>query len=106
MKKYKLLYLVSEDGYFLSHKLPHALIAIKNGFDVILVCKVSKYRQKIESFGIKVKNINFDRRSLNLFKEMSVWINYINVIIKTKPDLIQSIALKPILYTCLGSLFF
>ncbi len=106
MKKYKLLYLVSEDGYFLSHKLPHALAAIKNGFDVILVCKVSKYREKIESFGIKVKNINFDRRSLNLFKEMSVWINYINVIIKTKPDLIQSIALKPILYTCLGSLFF
>ena len=106
MKKYKLLYLVSEDGYFLSHKLPHALIAIKNGFDVILVCKVSKYKEKIESFGIKVKNINFDRRSLNLFKEMSVWINYINVIIKTKPDLIQSIALKPILYTCLGSLFF
>ena len=106
MRKYKLLYLVSEDRYFLSHKLPHALIAIKNGFDVILVCKVSKYRKKIESLGIKVENINFDRRSLNFFKEINIWINYIKVLIISKPDLIQSIALKPILYTCLGSLFF
>ena len=106
MKKYKLLYLVSEDGYFLSHKLSHAIIALENGFEVVLVCKVSKYKEKIESFGIQVKNINFDRKSLNFFKEISVLRSYIEIVEISKPDLIQSIALKPILLTCLGSFFF
>lgn len=46
MKKYKLLYLVSEDEYFLTHKLPHALIALKNGFEVLIVCRFSKFKKK------------------------------------------------------------
>ena len=35
MKKTKLLYFISEDDYFLTHKLNQAKSAIKNKFDVL-----------------------------------------------------------------------
>ena len=38
MKKYKLLYFVSEDEYLLSHKIDLACSALKNNFEVLVVC--------------------------------------------------------------------
>ena len=38
MRKYKLLYFVSEDEYFLSHKIDQACSALKNNFEVLVVC--------------------------------------------------------------------
>ena len=65
MKKYKLLYFVSEDEYFLSHKIFQAKDALKNKFDVMVICNFTKYENKIKSEGFKTQNINFDRRSIN-----------------------------------------
>ena len=46
MKKYKLLYFVSEDEYFLSHKIFQAKDALKNKFDVMIICNFTKYENK------------------------------------------------------------
>ena len=105
MKKYKLLYFLSEDHYFLSHKLPHALKALKSGFDVLIVCKESRYREKILSYGFKFENINLDRKSLNPFKEFLTILSFFKIIKRFKPDIIQNIALKPILYGSFCSIF-
>ena len=104
MKKYKLLYFVSEDQYFLSHKLDQAQSALKNGFDVQVICKFTNYEKKIRKLGFKTKNINFKRGSLNPFKEIKKILDFLKTVLKFKPDIIQSIALKPILYSSLISI--
>ena len=39
MKKYKLLYFVSEDEYFLSHKLDQAKSALNNNYEIMIIRK-------------------------------------------------------------------
>ncbi|MDC3091179.1 glycosyltransferase family 4 protein [Rickettsiales bacterium] len=106
MKKYKLLYFVSEDHYFLTHKLPHALLALKNNFDVLVVCNTSKYKKKILSYGFNIKHINLDRKSINPFQELKTLTQLITIISDFKPDIIQSVALKPIIYCSFCKIFF
>jgi glycosyltransferase involved in cell wall biosynthesis len=105
MKKYKLLYFVSEDEYFLTHKIDQAKSALKNKFDVLVVCNFKNYEKKIQSYGFKTKNLNLNRKSINPIKELLCLIRFFLIVLGYKPDLIQSIALKPILYTSIISPF-
>ena len=106
MKKCKLLYFISEDEYFLTHKLSQALEAKKNNFEVSVVTKFSNFNKKIKSYGFKTYELNFDRKSLNFFSNLLSLFFFLKIIFKEKPDIIQSIALKPILYTSLISKLF
>ena len=103
MKKHKLLYFVSEDEYFLTHKIKQAHSALKNNLDVLVVCKFSSYEKKIKSMGFKTRHLNLDRRSINPFKEFFCLIKFYEIVKNFEPDFIQSVALKPILYTSLIS---
>ncbi|MAY90392.1 MAG: hypothetical protein CMN00_04315 [Rickettsiales bacterium] len=105
MRKYRLLYFVSEDHYFLTHKLPHALLALKNGYEVMILCKISKYKEKILSYGFKIKNIDLDRRSLNPIKELKSIIQVNKVFRDYQPHIVQNIALKPVIYGSINSIF-
>ena len=46
MKKFKLLYFVSEDEYFVTHKLAQALEAKKKNFNVVVLTKLNKFKKK------------------------------------------------------------
>ena len=72
MLQKKILFFVSEDGYFCSHRLSLASAIIKLGYEVILVTKVTKYRNKIEKIGIRVIDLNLSRESINPFKEIII----------------------------------
>ena len=106
MRKYKLLYFVSEDEYFLSHKIDQACSALKNKFEVLVVCNFTDKEKIIQSYGFKTKHIEINRGSINPLRELFCIIKLFLIIIKFKPDLIQSVALKPILYTSIISKVF
>ncbi len=106
MRKYKLLYFVSEDEYFLSHKIDQACSALKNNFEVLVVCNFTDKEKIIQSYGFKTKHIEINRGSINPLRELFSIIQLFLIIIKFKPDLIQSVALKPILYTSIISKIF
>ena len=106
MKKYKLLYFVSEDKYFLSHKIKHAIYAKKNGFDVLVVCNLTKYEQKIKQKGINILGINSLRKSINPLSQLYLIIKFLNIIKQFNPDIIQNIALKPILIGSVSAILF
>ena len=105
MKKYKLLYFVSEDEYFLSHKIFQAKDALKNKFDVMVICNFTKYENKIKSEGFKTQNIHFDRRSINPLTNLNYLIRLLKIIRTFKPNIIQCFALKPILLTSIAAFF-
>jgi len=96
--KIKLLYLVTEDWYFCSHRLGLARAAVNAGFQVSVVTRVSEHRATIEKAGIKVIPVAIARSSLNPFPDLLIILRLIALYRRERPDIVQHVALKPVLY--------
>jgi glycosyltransferase involved in cell wall biosynthesis len=94
----KILYFVTEDWYFCSHRLPLALAAKKAGYDVVVVTRVNKHGELIRSHGLKLINLEISRQSRNPFKELGVIWRLFNIYREEKPNIAHHVALKPVLY--------
>ena len=100
----KILYVVTEDWYFLSHRLPLALRAIEDGYEVVIATRISKYRDLFEQKGIRVVNLRYMRRSsLNPLLEFAALFELCWIFLKELPDLVHLVALKPVIYGSLAS---
>ena len=94
----KIIYFVSEDWYFYSHRFSLALAALRSGYDVVLIAKESSYRNQIEEAGIRFIDFPLSRKSLDIFKETRLILSLISLYKKENPDLVHHVALKPSLY--------
>lgn len=101
----RLLFVVTEDWYFMSHRLHLAQAAMAAGFSVGVVTRVSTLGRTIENFGITLFNWRIRRRSYNPFAELRAIGQLIAVYRRFKPDIVHHVALKPVIYGALaGSL--
>lgn len=64
----RLLYVVSEDWYFASHRLDLAVSAIANGWSIAVACRGSNSVTTITSAGVVFREWNLPRGSLNPLK--------------------------------------
>jgi hypothetical protein len=64
----KILYLVSEDRYFVSHRLPMACSAKAAGYEVHVATRVGNCAQQIISEGFRLHPIEWRRGSINPFR--------------------------------------
>jgi len=101
----KLLFLVTEDWYFYSHRLPLAREAQRNGYSVVVATRVQEHGQRILAEGFKLIPIGMQRRSKNPFRELSALIELIRVYKSERPDIVHNIAIKPVIYGSLAALF-
>ena len=102
----KILFVVSEDWYFVSHRVNLARLAINKGYQVSLLTRVSTHEEYINSLGIKVINWPIERRSRNPIKEFKSIYHIVKTVRKVNPDLLYAVAIKPVFYTILSKLFF
>ena len=58
----KLLFVVTEDWYFVSHRLPLALAAQKAGFDVVVATREGEHGERIRAEGIRLIPCHLSRR--------------------------------------------
>lgn len=94
----KLLYLVTEDWYFYSHRLPMVRAAQRAGYDVVVVTNAAQHKAAIEAEGVRVIPLSLERRSLNPLKALSHVGRLVDIYKAEKPDVVHHIAMKPILY--------
>ncbi len=99
----KILFIVSEDWYFLSHRLSLALHAKQKGFDVELICNCNKLKEKIENHGIKVVDWHLDRKSFSFISAFRSLKQLLFIVKNNKPDLIYAVAIKPVIYASIVS---
>ncbi|MDR0789410.1 MAG: glycosyltransferase [Bacteroidales bacterium] len=93
MNSLKLFIVVNNDTFFLSHRLPIALAALREGYDVTIVTKDNGYKDKIESYGLKFKNLNFNRSKRDvIFKVGNIYKLY-KIYRKERPDIIHHVTL-------------
>ncbi len=94
----KLLYLVSEDWYFVSHRLSLAFAAKEAGFDVAVATRVTDHGDEIRDAGLNLIPIKLARSGLNPVHEVSTLSELNAVFAREKPDLVHNVALKPVIY--------
>jgi glycosyltransferase involved in cell wall biosynthesis len=95
----RLLFVVNDSGFFLSHRLSIALGALKRGYEVHLASQSSPDTKKIvESHGIIHHPIPMSRSGVNVFSEIAAWFAIVRVMRKLKPDVVHLVTLKPVLY--------
>ncbi len=94
----KILFLVTEDWYFWSHRRPLAQAALKAGFEVLLATHVDRHRVLIEADGVTVLPLSLRRSSRNPFRELLSLLEVANLYLTHRPDLVHHVAHKPVLY--------
>jgi glycosyltransferase involved in cell wall biosynthesis len=96
----KLLFLVTEDWYFVSHRLPLAVAAQAAGFEVVVATRAGRQADVIRNAGIRLVPLEMSRRSGNPFSEiLALWRLYR----LEKPDLVHHVALKPVMFGALAA---
>ncbi|OPY15551.1 MAG: N,N'-diacetylbacillosaminyl-diphospho-undecaprenol alpha-1,3-N-acetylgalactosaminyltransferase [Syntrophus sp. PtaB.Bin001] len=103
MNRPKLLYFVTEDWYFCSHRLPLALAAQDAGYDVAVVTHVNEHGEIIRQAGIRLIPFNLSRRGMNLVSELAMFGQLIKLYNNERPDLVHHVAMKPVLYGSLAA---
>lgn len=99
----KILFIVSEDWYFVSHRFHLAKTAILNGYHVTLLTNIDKCKALIEENGIDVIPWSLKRNSYNPLQEIRSIFQVVKAIKQVRPSLIHSVAIKPILYSGIAS---
>lgn len=94
----KLLFLVTEDWYFCSHRLPLARAARAAGYEVVVATRVGRHADAITAEGFKLIPIDLRRRSQNPLRELAAILEITGVYRRERPDLVHHVALKPVLY--------
>lgn len=101
-----LTYVVTEDHYFLSHRLPMARAAMRAGYEVSLITNISDEENagKIAAEGIDIIPLSLERRSLNPFKAAVHLLRLSQIFNRLNPDVLHLIGMKPLLLGNLAAL--
>lgn len=101
LMKRKIFYVANVDWFFISHRLPLALHALEQDYEVYLLSLDTGRRQELEAKGIHFINIPFKRSGSNPFHELKCIFLLYRYYNRYKPEIIHHITLKASL---LGSL--
>lgn len=96
--KTRISYILTSPRYFVTHRLPLALAAKEEGYDVTVICPSGPDVDEITSHGFKHIHFVFNRKGTNPIFELMTILKLSLILITTKPDLVHNLALKPVLY--------
>jgi len=97
-KRPRLLYLVTEDWYFCSHRLALGRAAVRAGYDVTVATRVGKHAPAITEAGMNVVALPWSRRSTHPWDELRSLSSLYKLYRNLRPDLVHHVALKPVFY--------
>jgi glycosyltransferase involved in cell wall biosynthesis len=100
----KILYLVSEDWYFISHRLPMARAAQEAGYEVHVATRVSEFGDKIAREGFVVHPVRWRRGSMNPIRLLAAVLETRRIYRQIQPELVHHVAVVPAVIGSLAAL--
>lgn len=94
----KLLMVVNEDRFFLSHRKPVAIAAREEGYQVTIVAKDTGKFAEIRQLGFDVIDLPINPTGMNLREEWNTFRFLHNLYQKERPDIVHHVGLKNILW--------
>lgn len=93
-----LIYLVTEDWYFWSHRLPVARAARDGGFDVVVAARVRDHGERIRGEGFRLCALPWRRRGDGLSGSLRALGAIAALYRREQPAIVHHVALKPVLF--------
>jgi glycosyltransferase involved in cell wall biosynthesis len=93
----KLLFIVNVDSFFLSHRLPLALAAQKEGFDVHIATTITDKKSVLEHYGINVHSLRLVRGGVGPINALLTIVDIWYIIKRIRPDIVHLVTIKPVL---------
>lgn len=91
----KILYVLTEDWFFFTHRLVVARASRAAGYEVVIAAREAAHGEAIRSEGFELVDLPTMRRAFPLWAEpYNIWSLY-RLIMKVRPTLIDLVALKP-----------
>lgn len=100
----RLLYVVTEDWYFMSHRLPMARAAVAAGFEVHVATNVAEDGQDIEREGFVLHPIRFGRGRLSPFRMLRTILALRKIYRAVDPAIVHYVAMQPVVLGTVSSL--
>lgn len=94
----KIIYLVADDRYFCTHRLPLAVAAKEQNFDVHVICPNGSSADKIIQSGLTFHPLPFNRKSLSPIDGLKTVLRIYKLYQQIKPDCVHHVAIKPVLF--------
>lgn len=96
----RLLYVVNDPQFFLSHRLPIAVAAVQNGYDVHVATGLGSNNAvaKIGSCGLTHHTINLSRSGVNPLAELRTISSLYKLMRAIRPSVVHLVTIKPVLY--------
>ena len=97
MKKGKILFVINVDWFFLSHRLPIAIKALNEGYEVHIATKITDKAEEIKSYGLILHNLDISRGDFSFFQSLKTLIQLIQIFKRIRPQLVHLVTIKPII---------
>lgn len=93
----RLLFVVNVDWFFLSHRLPIALEAQRQGYQVHIATGLTDKLDELQSHGLVVHPLALDRSSAGLGNAWRTMVELWSVFRAVRPDVVHLVTIKPVL---------
>lgn len=93
----KLIFVVNVDWFFVSHRLPIALEALRQGYEVHIATGITTQKEVMERYGLIVHPISINRSNTNLYDLLKTFWQIAAVFRKVRPDVVHLVTIKPVL---------
>lgn len=97
-KAKRLLIVVNDPAFFLSHRVGIALAAMKDNYEVHIATAAGEAVEKIKALGLTHHEIHLTRSGLNPISEIRSLGGLYSLFGILKPDLVHLVTIKPVLY--------
>lgn len=93
-----LMYVVNVDWFFVSHRLPIALAAQRNGYQVHVATGITDRLAELEVHGLVVHRLPLDRGASGPASAWRMSVAIWRVFRAVRPDLVHLVTIKPVLF--------
>ena len=94
----RLLFIVNDTRFFVSHRLSLAIGALEDGYDVHLAAFDNGDLETLQRHGIHLHRLSIDRTGLNPLNDIRFFLDLAQIIRHVRPDLTHCVTIKPVVY--------
>jgi glycosyltransferase involved in cell wall biosynthesis len=98
MSRPRLLFVVNNPAFFLSHRLPLALAAQREGYDVHVATMDGDSVPRIQAHGMTHHVVPMTRSGKNPLTELTTIGALVRLFRQVRPDVVHLVTIKPVLY--------
>jgi glycosyltransferase involved in cell wall biosynthesis len=103
--KRKLLFILNEPTYFISHRLPIALAAKAAGYEIHIATGETIPPQRIKEENFSYHPIPLSRSGRNIYSELLSLFAIYRLMKKIRPDIVHLVTIKPVIYGAIAARF-